>query len=392
MRVMTNEELQELIDQPRGDCISIYVPTVEKSQEVRQNPIRFKNLLDRVEDDLLEAGMEKPELHRLLRPAHDLLKDYMFWQEQDEGLAVFVSQNFFRTYKLPIPVEEQVIINDRFYLKPMLAMLYGEAEFYILALALKNVRMFKATQHSVEEVHPRDLPKDMDKALGYDNISKEIEYRTSSPQPPGIGVRGNQSGVFFSGGGDQEDNRKEYILNFLRMVNKSVAGYLKDSLSPMILACVEYIEPLYREANTYKHLMDKYIPGSPEVATANELRDEAWPLVRPVFERAKSETIGRYKQLAGWKDKRATKDVDEVVKAAPYGRVEVLFVDKNAKKWGIFDAENVEVKSEDEQRPGNQDLLDFAAVQTLLNGGRVYVVEPQDVPEGGSPVAAILRY
>lgn len=391
MRVMKNGDLQELIDQPRSDCISIYVPTVEKSQEVRQNRIRFKNLLDRVEDELLEAGMEKLELQRLLQPAQDLLRDSMFWQEQDEGLAVFVSHNFFRTYKLPIAVEEQVMINDRFYLKPMLAMLYGEPEFYILALALKNVRMFKATQHSVEEVHPRDLPKDMDKALGYDNLSKDIEFRTSSPQPPGIGVRGSQS-VFFSGGGDAEDNRKDYILNFLRMVNKSVASYLKDLHAPLILACVEYIEPLYREANTYKHLMEKYIPGSPDAVSALELRDEAWPLVKPVFEREKSETIGRYKQLAGWKDKRATKDVDEVIKAAPFGRVEVLIVDKNAKKWGVFDAENVEVKAEDEQRPGNQDLLDFAAVQTLINGGQVYVVEPEDVPEGGSPVAAILRY
>jgi len=231
----------------------------------------------------------------------------------------------------------------------------------------------------------------LDKALGYDNLSKDIEFRTDSPQPPVIGVRGSQS-VFFSGGGDAEDNRKDYILNFLRMVNKSVASYLKDSHAPLILACVEYIEPLYREANTYKHLMEKYIPGSPDAVSALELRDEAWPLVKPVFEREKSETIGRYKQLAGWKDKRATKDVDEVIKAAPFGRVEVLIVDKNAKKWGVFDAENVEVKAEDEQRPGNQDLLDFAAVQTLINGGQVYVVEPEDVPEGGSPVAAILRY
>jgi hypothetical protein len=38
-----------------------------------------------------------------------------------------------------------------------------------------------------------------------------------------------------------------------------------------------------------------------------------------------------------------------------------------------------------------EDLLDFAAVQTFLNGGTVYAVEPEKV-SAETPLAAVLRY
>jgi len=45
----------------------------------------------------------------------------------------------------------------------------------------------------------------------------------------------------------------------------------------------------------------------------------------------------------------------------------------------------------EEAKPGDEDLLDLAAVQTLLNGGTVYAVELEKVPDGAS-LAAVFRY
>jgi len=44
-----------------------------------------------------------------------------------------------------------------------------------------------------------------------------------------------------------------------------------------------------------------------------------------------------------------------------------------------------------ESKPGEDDLIDFAAVHTLMNDGQVYAVEADAVPGGGS-VAAVFRY
>jgi hypothetical protein len=44
------------------------------------------------------------------------------------------------------------------------------------------------------------------------------------------------------------------------------------------------------------------------------------------------------------------------------------------------------------RQPGDQDLLDLAAVQTLAHAGDVYAVTPDEVPDARSPVAAVFRY
>jgi len=42
-------------------------------------------------------------------------------------------------------------------------------------------------------------------------------------------------------------------------------------------------------------------------------------------------------------------------------------------------------------QPGDQDLLDFTAIQTLGKGGAVFAVSPEDVPDQAL-VAAVLRH
>jgi hypothetical protein len=45
----------------------------------------------------------------------------------------------------------------------------------------------------------------------------------------------------------------------------------------------------------------------------------------------------------------------------------------------------------EEAEPSDEDLLDFAAAQTLLNSGTVYAIEPEKVPDE-TLLAAVFRY
>jgi hypothetical protein len=80
-----------------------------------------------------------------------------------------------------------------------------------------------------------------------------------------------------------------------------------------------------------------------------------------------------------------------VVTAAHDGRVDTLFVALGTRRWGSFDEEARKVEVSDSNGPGTEDLVDLAAIQTLLKGGTVYAVPPDRVPEG-SEVAAVYRY
>lgn len=386
----TQGDLQFLTGNHHEPCISLYMPAEVKGQETRQNPIRYKNLLDLVEEQLKEAGQDKTEIDAILEQARRLIHDHDFWQTQRPGLAVFFNPDLFQTHRLPIAVEELAVVNDRFHIKPLMPLLYTDNEFYILALQKDRVALFQASQHTVEEIEVPGMPRTLEETQPSNEAEEQTFHLPPAARPGSRGQSAGQGGVSSMHGMGPEDEDRE-IMRFFREISTALDDFLRDSKAPLILACVPELAPMYRDANKYQHLAEEVIPGSPEGIRMEELRDRGWELLHPLFDSIRHENADRYKMLSGRNDERAVKDLKEVVKAAPFGRVDVLFVDKNAKQWGVFDEKNVEVKLEDEQRPGAQDLLDFAAVQTLMNGGTVFAVDPEQLPDSG-PVAAILRY
>ena len=71
--------------------------------------------------------------------------------------------------------------------------------------------------------------------------------------------------------------------------------------------------------------------------------------------------------------------------------METLIVPLGVQRWGRYDPESDSVRLDPEPTPWNDDLLNYAAVQTLLNCGNVYAV-PQDQLPDQAEIAAIYRY
>jgi hypothetical protein len=159
--------------------------------------------------------------------------------------------------------------------------------------------------------------------------------------------------------------------------------------SPLVLAGVEYLFPLYKQANSYPALVEKGIPGNPEELKPEELHAQAWPLVAPIFQQTQENAAARYHQLSD--TEKTTTDLEEAVLAAHHGRVADLFVPLGVQIWGMYEPQENRVHIHEEKQPGDRDLLDLAAIQTILNGGTVFAVEQEQVPDA-APLAAVLRY
>ncbi len=97
------------------------------------------------------------------------------------------------------------------------------------------------------------------------------------------------------------------------------------------------------------------------------------------------------REVAGNHANKISTSLSETVPTAYFGRVEELFVAVGVQQWGSFDPTANEVRIHAIAEPGDQDLLDAAAIQTLLNGGTVYAVPPDRVPDA-APLAAVFRY
>ena len=160
---------------------------------------------------------------------------------------------------------------------------------------------------------------------------------------------------------------------------------------PLVLAGVEYLLPIYKEANTYPNMIDMVIKGNPDLLSTDELHKSAWEIVQPHFQIAQEEAVAFYQQLAGQKSKQATNTIEEILPAAIQGRVETLFVAAGVQQWGVINPVTYEIEIHDQLQPGDEHLLNLAAVQTYLKGGKVYIMETEKMP-GGKNAAAVLRY
>ncbi len=377
MNILSGDDLRSLIERREGLCVSLFMPTHRKGTETQQNQIRYRNLLRKAEEKLIESDLRPQEIKEFLQPAQDLIGDVPFWQNQSDGLALYVSPVSFNYFRLPINFEELVIVTNRFHLKPVIPAATGDMEFFILAISQKDARLIKASRYGAEEIDLEAVPETVAEFFRFDVLEKELQFHT------------RRHPAAFQGVGGGTEDPKDDILRCFKQVDKGLKVLMKGSHAPLVFAGVEYLYPIYKEANTYPHLLDDAITGNPEELTADELHNQAWPLVEPAFEKEKMEAIHMYKEISG--TGRASNDIKEIVPAACHGRIDTLFVAVGLQQWGRYNTDTDEVILQDDATLNSTDLLDYAAIQTLLNGGVVYAVAPGEVPDQTS-LAAIFRY
>lgn len=389
MSALTVEEVKSLVEQPKGLCVSIYMPTVVAGPETRQNSIRFKNLVKTAQQKLVENGYSEDEANEFLRSmTEELDREDDFWQQQDRGLAIYVTEGFYRYYKVPRELFELVVVTDQFHLKPLLPLLTGDGTFYLLTLSRNEVKFYEGDRTSIKEVTLPDLPTNMDDALQYDETAAEGQFRIGTTSGAQNFSNSSAGPGVFHGQGAPDRDRKEYG-QFFNLIDQSLHEFLRDKRAPLVLACVEYLMPIYRESNSYPHLLEAGITGNVKIEKPSELHAEAWAIVEPHFVKAQEDAANYYHDLSD--TELISTKVEETVPAAYYGRVQQLFVPVGVQRWGRFDPMENEIQVHEQAEPGDEDLLDAAAIQTIINGGVVYAVEPRNMPVE-APIAAVFRY
>lgn len=387
MTLLSQQHVLTLMEKRPGYHVSMYMPMHRAGVETLQNSVRCRNLLRQAEEHLLQSGMPPSQANALLEPVTQRLGDYTFWQHQSDGLAVFLAPGVCEMHCLPVPFDELVVVNQRFHLKPLLPWLSEDGRFYVLTLSQNDIRLLQCTRYSVAEVELPDVPKSRDEALKYNDPERQQQFHTET-QPFGHPTSGERGAIFY-GTGDDSHDPKGLIVEFFRIVDRGLHEVLRNEQAPLVLAGVEYLWPRYKEVATYAHVVEAGIPGNVDGLRAEALQAKAWPLVEPLFRQARQDAEARYRRYIG--TGRATYDLQEVVRAAHHGRVETLFVATGMQCWGTFIPETQDVTLAQEGTQEHEDLLDYAAFQTLLNSGTVYAVSPDEVPDH-APLAAILRY
>jgi hypothetical protein len=378
--MFSRSDLDELITAEAQPAVSIYLPTHIAGREIRQDPIRLKNLLSSA-SERLPASLRKPDIDALLAPAEALIGDDDFWRHQEQGLAVFLAPGFSRIHKLPQPVQEEVVLGDHFHIKPLLPLLEDAGSFWLLTISAKHTRAYRGSRWSFAEVTDIQLPQ------GVGPIRGMTDYQETQYASP-VGRRGPLSHAQ-SFGDAPEELRKAELIEFLHRVAAAFEPHLKGNPAPLVLAAHPEIQGNFREIGGWKEILSEGILENPDALAEEELHRLAYALVEPKAAEARTAALGRLYALLPV-GKASTKPED-IVKAARYSRIDTLFLSGDEHLWGKFDEAEDRVVAHGSNGDGDVDLLDYAALMTLRQGGSVMLVDRTMLPPPGM-AAAILRY
>jgi len=367
--------------------VSIYMPTHRAGDEIRQDPIRLKNLLGEAEEQLIEAGVGRLKVDDLLDPARTLVGNGLFRQRQGNGLGLFLSSGLNGSYRLPFPTREVVSVSDHFHIKPLLPAICNNGRFYLLTLSQQEIDLYGGSRYSLAEIDLEQIPQSIADILRREDPEESLQMHTGSAAV----FDGRVAAIFHGHGVASQDNPKDYIFRYFQRVDRGIGDLLADEVAPLVLAGVEYLLPIYREANSYPHLVADGIMRDPQGVKLEALHSEAWSLVEPLFQREQEQAIDAYRHLSGTDSKRASSEITEIVCASYYERVEALFVALDRECWGTFDPQTGQVDVHGEAQPNDRDLLDLAAARTMLNGGAIFALA-QDALPASTPLAAVFRF
>jgi hypothetical protein len=349
--------------------------------------------------------MRQPDADALCAPVSALLEDGSFWRESAEGLALFVSSGVSHIMRLERPVPEQVVVGERFYLRPLLAARRSERDFFALAIDRNGSRLFKGDSTTIEEIELVGVPSSLADELRYDEAQEAIQY-SSVPTPASAAGGGRASGAIFHGHGGEKDTDKSNLERYLRKVEAGVASRVRDlPEAPLVLLGVEYSLATYRSLNSAPSLSDVQITGATDELPAHEVHGKVIDVLEPHFDTIATARLSILEDAEG--SALVSHDPTVIVAAATEGRVRMLFFDDGVGPFGTFDRQRHEVDSVCADAPRllresadpaggaaedecGWDLVDLAAAETLLHGGDVFAFTGEDSPVRGA--AALFRY
>jgi len=253
------------------------------------------------------------------------------WTGRKGSLVMFRAPGFTITGFWPDWLPSRVHFAEEFLVLPLLPGFLSKRDFWLLALSIKSVRLFRGASDGLVEV----------------------------PLPEGLAGGFSADEAF-----DRPDPH-----DFFKAIDRGIHPILAKDPQPLILAGVTRELAVYRTVNSYSPLLTGAVHGSPETFAAGVLYAKAAELISAYSARAMEAVLVEMEE-AGNRGLVVT-DPAAVIEAASQGRIADLIVSPAAPGFA--------------QR---EEAINWAALATIRNAGKIRLVSAPQPTEG---VAAILR-
>ncbi|HLP06195.1 MAG TPA: hypothetical protein VK152_12275 [Paludibacter sp.] len=384
MTTISKEEILELNQIHDANCISIFIPTHRAGEATlqREDALTLKNQVKDIKNKLAEKGLGPVEVDKLVKPMNELISEGEYWRHQAGGLAIFAADGFFREYRVPFGFNGFNYVSNELYLTPLLHSFYVDGVFYLLTIKPDEVKFYEGSKYSLNEIMIQEnVPARLEEVVGYDYEQKGFQFRAPTATKGTYNARG-----------ENETESKNELLRYFQAID---AGLMASVLQgeqkiPLLVCCLDFQFPIYQEANTYPGLFPLHLSGNPAFMNTAELHKEAWDILEHYFRQGLQDKIEQFREFQP--KGKASAELQDIIPAAYYGKVDTLFIEKGTEIFGFFDPTTQETFVEEKQQVPNISLVNLGAMKVFEQGGSVYLMEKDEMPDNSSGFNALFRY
>ncbi len=378
MKSKNSEALEKLIQQKHKNSISIYISSFKETKDAT-NAQKLDSQLKEAEKELLNRGMKQKEIDTYVAPVKELLSDSLLLYQTWDGMAIFLNDNFFEYYVVPGITQNYTYIGNEFYILPFLETSTKNSTYYVLALQLHGVHLYKGDRFNISKIEIENfVPQKLETALGWQDYKNEMYVHKGAHIQGGIKQQAQFRGA--------EENKKE-IEEFLRYVDRELLKAIKNKGIPLIIASVDYIFSFYKDISSYSPILDKHICESPQNQSPYELKEKAWDIIKNYYARDKQKAVKQYHETTNKSD-----IPEEILYNTKAGKTDTLYVNSKAFLWGSYNETNDQVQRHENKHPSDIELINLTAINAITHNSNVFLLNSDEMPQSGIEMAAVYRY
>ena len=356
---MIEKTLKEIKDVMEYPSVTILMRTHRTHPENKKDSTRLRNLLREAENRLL-GDFNKREIDGLL----ENLKKYEDGFDHNlnlDSLVLFLNSDTARHVRLPVEVEDRVIIDKNFATRDLVRALNKEEHYYILRLSQNTVNLFEAySDRPVREVNEGEFP-----------MENEL-YNTDTLKRSMATKEDNMSREFF--------NRVDKA--FQKLYNESPLG--------VVLVGVDRNISFFREVMDNSQMVIGTLIKNLDHQTPYQVVKEVWPVAQEGIRERRKEALDRLGAAVG--QNKFSTDLNDIWKMVNQGRGDRLLVENDYFQPAKLTDDDRLKLVDDQTEPGViDDIVDEIIERHLSKGGTITFMDNGQLKDHQG-IALVLRY
>ncbi len=356
-----NTTLKRLKNTVSESCVTIILNTHRTSPDNKKDPLTLKNLIKDAETRLFADETKKDAQHIVQRLLD--VESQIDHSHNLESLILFVNEDIAEYMRLPISVEDRVIIDNSFATRDLMRSLHYNTNYYVLVLSKQKTRLIEAFN---------------DKVVA--EIGKPFPFENNQFYSSNVAEQSNAA------------RQTSLVAEYFNRIDKEVNKIRKEKpLSVLICSDEANYHEYLKVADQKQSIFDTYLNQNRVEAKAHHIVEEAWKIVQKYTidknharKEELSKAVGSGKFLS---------DVNDIWRAISEGKVQTLFIEENLFQPGYMEADKITLVADAERNKKGvvDDIYDEMIEANMTFGGDV-VFLPKGELTKFEGFGAITRY